>query len=134
MIGGSLLALIGIEVFSGIRQLISFFSAVCDYFISPILEDRFVWIENLFQSTDLAALEFLESDTQFSLEAHSTKTKATAERGEGLPERYAVERYCFIRRNFPDYLFGTLVAFPARPVVCGKTENCSARPHFAQKL
>lgn len=48
VIGGSLLALIGIEVFSGIRQLISFFPAVCDHFIFPILEESFVWIENLF--------------------------------------------------------------------------------------
>ena len=49
VIGGSLLALIGLEVFSGIKQLISFFPAVCDHFIFPILENSFAWIENLFQ-------------------------------------------------------------------------------------
>lgn len=69
VIGGSLLALIGIEVFSGIRQLISFFPAVCDHFIFPILEESFVWIENLFQSADLATLEFLESNAEGILQA-----------------------------------------------------------------
>ena len=148
--------------FSGIKQLISFFPTVCDHFIFPILEDSFAWIENLFQSVDLATLEFWENNAEgilqalndgvmsitngilsvaaslvsfvpsafmktvitviatvfltidyetirsFLLEAHSTKTKATAERGERLPGRYAVEMYCCIRRNFSDYLFGTL--------------------------
>lgn len=69
VIGGSLLALIEIEVFSGIRQLISFFPAVCDHFIFPILEESFVWIENLFQSADLATLEFLESNAEGILQA-----------------------------------------------------------------
>lgn len=64
VIGGSLLALIGLEVFSGIKQLISFFPAVCDHFIFPILEDSFAWIENLFQSADLATLEFLENNAE----------------------------------------------------------------------
>ena len=69
MIGGSLLALIGLEVFSGIKQLISFFPAVCDHFIFPILEDSFAWIENLFQSADLATLEFLENNAAGILQA-----------------------------------------------------------------
>ena len=69
MIGGSLLALIGLEVFSGIKQLIPFFPAVCDHFIFPILEDSFAWIENLFQSADLAALEFLENNAEGILQA-----------------------------------------------------------------
>ncbi len=69
VIGGSLLALIGLEVFSGIKQLISFFPAVCDHFIFPILENSFAWIENLFQSADLATLEFLENNAEGILQA-----------------------------------------------------------------
>lgn len=69
MIGGSLLALIGMEVFSGIKQLISFFPAVCEHFIFPILEDGFAWMEHLLQSADLAALEFLESSAEGILQA-----------------------------------------------------------------
>ncbi len=59
MILGGIAVWCGVWIFTGIRQMVSFFPAIFQNFVFPVLDEWFTWVGERFPLGDPSALEFL---------------------------------------------------------------------------